>query len=248
MNFLSLITILLLTTHPLQPLHATRKDRFSGCESDLFPNPSNFLILKIDFSAECKALEICADDPGIVKEKCISQFNDGMDAFCPSYTRVNLWRRKYCFRIVEKNKLIANLLSDDVFKTCELEEDSSKITLIGNSMRTFLLNHTSLEDIFFGKTADSFFKEITLDNSYVIYEILREDVPIGKCLLGVDIDSKLVAGDCNYCDPEQQFELGDFGTVFSLKNVKTNKYLDPSTGIFDSNVEVGINFLGPRPS
>ena len=38
------------------------KNRFTGCDSILFPNPTNFSLIKIDFSTSCKNLEICAED------------------------------------------------------------------------------------------------------------------------------------------------------------------------------------------
>ena len=111
-----LITIFLIFTSQCRT--RWRLDQFTGCTSTLFTNPLNFRIMKIDYNTACTALEVCAEsyELNTNKEDCLIAFEESMKEFCVKYTAVNLWRRRYCYRIVIRNMILAGELSDSLFK------------------------------------------------------------------------------------------------------------------------------------
>jgi len=110
----NLTYILLLLT--IQSRTRIRLEQFTGCESTLFSDPSNFRVMKVDFADACTALEVCAEDYLKSRIMCLEAFQADMTTFCSEYTGLNGWRRRYCGRISDRNVLLAMELDEDVFK------------------------------------------------------------------------------------------------------------------------------------
>ena len=193
-KYLLLVLLTLSTTSRTR----IRMDRFTGCTTDLFPNPSNFRGLQIKFDDACTAFETCAASYNKNQEECIDQFEIDQIAFCDQYTSINLWRRRYCKRIVTQNMVLARKLADDKFKNHVVAFEAQITDATGTNC---LINGTDIAAACTGG-ATEFFDFIRLGNDkYVIKN--SED----KCLNG-----SLAAVECDFDDEDQQMEVASNGT------------------------------------
>ena len=217
------ITIFLIFT--AQSRTRWRMDRFTGCTSTLFTNPSNFRIMKIDYSTACTALEVCAAsyDMDTDKQSCLKAFDADQRAFCAQYTAVNLWRRRYCYRIVDRNMILAGELADSLFK-------SSKKLFKTRISDTTATAGVCLENDGNGVTCDFDATEQLWD----VYQLSNDRLIFkdqdGKCLSS----SGLSMVDCDFDSDSQWWILGEAlnptvaantDGVFTLNNNEDTKRL-----------------------
>ena len=81
-------------------------NRFTGCNSPLFKNPSNFFLIKINFSESCKNLELCKIDYNKKKNQCLKNFEKDLKKFCDDI-KFRLLKKLYCYRLIENNIKLA---------------------------------------------------------------------------------------------------------------------------------------------
>ena len=218
-------------------------DRFTGCTSDLFVNPANFKILKIDYSIACTNLESCAEDETLDHMTCIKNFQDDMASFCDSYTSINGWRRRYCHRIAKANLVLALKLDVKLFKSFI---PTKKFTAFIAETSSLLADHcldTAVADK--GVTCDGTvgtqnFTFVELNNNKWVIEDSA-----GSCL-----NNAAESKPCDYTDEFQQFLLGD-GTVngaVTIQNVGSMNYWDiKDTPHLDASAATDVFLLGVKP-
>lgn len=224
---------------PTSPRLYFGKERFTGCESSFFPNSSLFTFLKIDFSVACFNLEVCAEDPSTTQALCLEALSSEMKNYCSSYTNVNLWRRRYCFKIAEKNQEIAEKLKPELFKVCEIERATGLVNMNfhNNSSKLKCLDYSDPNDVKVVTCDDTdsqnWSRFFNVDTKYLTMEDSN-----GNCLNGESVDNKMNLIPCNYCNDNLYFKLEPSSGQNFYKNKGTEKYIDLPAGNIDS--EVGV--------
>lgn len=227
-----LLTLLILST---QSRTRFSMDRFTGCTTNLFPNPRNFRVLQIEFSTACAAFETCAASYNTNQETCIDNFEIAQIAFCDQYTSVNLWRRRYCKRIVAANMVLARKLSDDKFKNHEeafvaqINDEGATANCLEGDLATAV--------VCVNGTANQLFTFFRLGNDK--YVIKNND---GKCVNG-----SLSAVDCNFDDEEQWMTIDASGVASASITNKDDATLDLSTAATPAfnaaSTAIGLNVV-----
>lgn len=115
-----MIKIYILTLILLQTQSQEETGQFIGCTSDLFPNPGESRVSGVDFSSACTILETCANTFSSSKTECLQNFEKNQNDVCSSITQLNLFRKRYCYRVADTNMEIANDLEDSIFDSKEL--------------------------------------------------------------------------------------------------------------------------------
>lgn len=205
-------------------------DRFTGCTADLFPNPRNFRVLQIKFDDACTAFETCAATYNTNQEECIDKFEIDQIAFCDEYTSVNLWRRRYCKRIVKQNMVLARQLADDKFKNHE-KAFEAQIFIPADC----LLNDLTLTGAACTSIDDEIFTFVRLGNDkYVIGD------GDGKCM-----NKSVSLVDCDFDDEDQWMNVTKVSTVVSSITDEDGSTLDLSGPTFNTvgGTTVGINVV-----
>ena len=222
------------------------KERFTGCTSPLFKKTFNFIFFKIDFSEACTNLETCAKDTSKTQSECIRAFNSEMDEFCGSYARKDRWRRRYCFKIANQNKLVATELENDLFKyiepvdpvdpvdpVCEIETEKAfngdSFISFGNALEDGnCLDFNDSDELSLTSCSDDNSKQnwvLFVDKKLDGNSYFKDDN--GHCLTAVLKNNKMVTEVCNFCNENQIFNTENDSEFFNLiKNVATEKYLD----------------------
>ena len=193
------LTVLILTTSS-RVLFGT--DRITGCSTPLFQNPSKFFLLRINFQPACTSFQTCLSSKTPNKQ-CVQDFEKAQLAFCSTYTPFNLFRRRYCKRLVTLNMIITNKveLPEKAEEGEESEEKPQEIPKLGFKGYILSVDDFCLEKNFKNVVSDCMISDLV---SFLVYKngkyaVLNSD---GGCLQS---DGKLKG--CDFADENIQMDV-----------------------------------------
>ena len=238
MNKLLLITLLVLQIQS-QEVAEEEAPIFRGCTSDFFPDQEDPRSKGIDFSEQCLALENCAESFSSTKEECLQDFEAAQELFCSTYTGVNLWRRRYCFRVVTENMKVARALDNELFNSAF----EAFIAMVSDDGTNCLINE---EDAAAAANCDN-----TLDEQKFLFVQLSNGKFVIKDSEGACLDFESNFVDCDYDAEEQMMSiaLGETGVNEAVILNKDEDFLlvqasgDGDTEFDDATSEVIISVV-----
>lgn len=218
----------------ISSLTRTFLDRFTGCEeeSGFFTNPINFTFLQITFQTACDTFVDCANSFNFNQDTCLTNFEKSQNDFCDGYTSFNLYRRRFCKKLVVQNMNLARAIDDDKFKN---HKEIFKAQITDDAAAAECLNNALTGETCANGDAGQIFTFIRLDNDKFVIQNEDED-----CIKG-----DLTAVECNFDDEEQHMEIEASGLSSALLKNNAGESLNVVTAAgFTSGVTVvGINVI-----
>ena len=220
MNYYTYILLILLT-NSLQP-----RDKFSGCDSDLFPTPLTFTI-NLTFQTACDDLETCAEDLESSKDVCLAAFKTDMKKICEDLTALNLFRKRFCNKIVYYNMIQAYELDDNIFK------------MATKKFSGFIVEQSNLNCFNPENNADVMCDEEDDDHKFDFYELVGLQLWVIKDTDGECLNNVGEFETCDLTDETQQFKINDVvaaNTALIINNLDEVLTSDDS-GVFSFDTE-----------
>ena len=236
MNKYLLITLIYLQTES-QEAPKENPPKFHGCKSDFFPNPETPRYKKLDFTEQCENLKTCSLSFSSTKEKCLQDFETSKKRFCSKITLLNLFKKKYCYKIVAENMKIARALDKNNFKSAF----EAFIAMVSDDDGSFCLVNSegAVSDDGCDNTSDrQMFLFVRLSNGkFVVKDFISRD-----CL---DFESGF--GGCDYDAQGQWMDValggdGNYAFIFN-KDEQVLLVSDGDSGFEDVGGEVIISVV-----